>query len=194
MIAFVKGTVVSFGTDHVILDHNGMGFKIQFSHPDLLKLNEEITVYTHMHVTENDIGLYGFRNPQEKELFLSLIVVKGVGPRTAMNMLACTDYRTIVSSIQSGDAAALLSLPGIGKKTASQIILDLKGKLVETEPDNKKTYSPEIEEACSALKNLGYRQADVNVAAKVMNEQKDLKTGEYLKIGLQYLLKTKTGG
>ena len=110
-----------------------------------------------------------------------------------MNMLSRTNYRNLIASIEQGNVATLKSIPGIGAKTASQIILDLKGKLVQSAPEDQK-YATEIAEACDALKNLGYKQGDINLAAKIMNEQAGLKTEEYLKIGLQALMKAKMGG
>ncbi|MBQ3273118.1 MAG: Holliday junction branch migration protein RuvA [Solobacterium sp.] len=193
MIAFIRGTVAAYGADWVIVENSGMGWRISYPHTDTVRLNQNISVYTFMHVSENDVGLYGFESQEEEEFFLRLISVKGLGPRTAMNMLSRTNYRNLIASIEQGNVATLKSIPGIGAKTASQIILDLKGKLVQTAPEDQK-YTPAVAEACDALKNLGYKQGEINLAAKVMSEQAGLKTEEYLKIGLQALMKAKMGG
>lgn len=192
MIAFIKGTVASYTADSVVIDHGGMGWQIAYPHTDELHLNEEITVYTYLHYSDMDLSLYGFSSPQEKELFLRLISVKGLGPRTAMNMLSKASADNIITAIETGNVALLKKMPGIGAKTASQIVLDLKGKLVAVET-NKKTadktqsYSQEIQDALEGLKNLGYRQADLGSAANIMAEKPGLSTAEYLRMGLRYL-------
>ena len=118
-----------------------------------------------MHVSENDVGLYGFESSEEKNLFLKLITVKGLGPRTAMNMLARSSSARLISSIEQGDVSALKAMPGIGAKTASQIILDLKGKLVQADTKLEK-YEQPVQEALEALKNLGYKPGNCRLQAK----------------------------
>ena len=130
---------------------------------------------------------------EEKELFQRLISVKGLGPRTAMNMLTAAGYEAIVGAVETGNVAALKKMPGIGAKSASQIVLDLKGKLVAAPAAPPKAaaevYPAEIRDAMEGLKNLGYKQNEVNAAAKVMNESPGLTTAEYLRIGLRFLSK-----
>ncbi|MBQ9046969.1 MAG: Holliday junction branch migration protein RuvA [Solobacterium sp.] len=193
MIAFIRGTVASYGADWAVIENHGMGWKVFYPHTEQLRLSQEVTVYTYMHISENDAALYGFASPEEQDLFLKLINVKGLGPKTAVTMLSRSSMEHLVTSIEQGDVAALKSIPGIGAKTASQIILDLKGKLVES-ADKSLKLSPEIEDALEALKNLGYKQGELNQAAKAMSEQKGLRADEYLKFGLQYLMKKKVGG
>ena len=88
MIAFIKGIVASYTSDSVIVNHNGMGWEIAYPHTDALSLNAEVVIYTYLHIFEGGMNLYGFSSQQEKDLFLRLISVKGLGPKTAMNMLA----------------------------------------------------------------------------------------------------------
>jgi Holliday junction DNA helicase RuvA len=198
MIAFIKGTVQSYGTDWLIVDHGGMGWKMSYAHTDTIHLNEEIMVFTYLHYSEAELSLYGFESQAEQDLFLRLISVKGLGPRTAMNMLAKAHADRIVAAIESGDVTVLKSMPGIGAKTASQIVLDLKGKLVPVEQKKKQaasaSYAPEIEEACDALRNLGYKQPDVTSAADYMSENPQKSTEDYLKLALKFLMKKKLGG
>ena len=149
-------------------------------------------MHTYMHISENDVSLFGFESMEEKDLFMRLISVKGLGPKTAMNMLARAGYDEIIAAVETGNVAALKKMPGIGAKSASQIVLDLKGKLVAA-PDGAKTpsmnYPEEIRDAMEGLKNLGYKQNEVNSAAKAMMESPGLSTAEYLRIGLRYLSK-----
>ena len=110
-----------------------------------------------------------------------------------MNMLARSSSARLISSIEQGDVSALKAMPGIGAKTASQIILDLKGKLVQADTKLEK-YEQPVQEALEALKNLGYKPGELQTAGKVMSEKTGLTTEEYLKIGLQALVRAKLGG
>ena len=198
MIAFITGTVVSYTTDSVVLDHNGMGWQISYPHCDSIRLNQEIRIHTYMHISENDMALYGFESDEEKQLFLRLISVKGLGPKTAMNMLARAGSSSIISAIESGDVTALKKMPGIGAKSASQIVLDLKGKLVtneiHTSQMQSESYPKEIADALEGLKNFGYKGNDLTSAANVMKEKPGLNEVEYLRLGLQFLARQKKGG
>ena len=196
MIAFIQGKVVTYGADWVILDQNGIGWRIAYPHTDEISLNQEVRIYTYMHVSENDIGLYGFSSLEEQDLFTRLIGVKGLGPKTAMGMLTKSSLNNIISAVEQGNVSALKALPGIGAKTASQIVLDLKGKLVQLPSASKgqPEYSAALSDALEGLKNLGYRPAEISAAAKVMNEKPGLTTEAYLKMGLQFLMKQKLGG
>lgn len=191
MIAFIKGTVFSYGIDWVIVDVNGVGYKIFFGHPEILTLNKDILIYTYQHVREDEISLYGFTSKEENDLFLKLINVKGIGPKIAMNVVSKANYKDIINSIENNDIAFLKSMPGIGAKAASQIILDLKGKLVNEQIDNK--ISSAINDALEGLKSLGYKQGELNSITNNLMEYQNLSSDEYLKIGLQLLMKKKMG-
>ena len=188
MIAFVSGQVVSYGADWVIVDNHGMGWYINFPHTANLRLHQEVQIYTYMHISENDVALYGFESMEERDLFLRLISVKGLGPRTALNMLSKTTAGRLIMTIEQGDVAYLKSMPGIGNKTASQIILDLKGKLVQHQEEDKQV-SDEIRDAIEALKTFGYKQNEINQAVKIIREQPGLTSDAYLKLALQFLAK-----
>ena len=190
MIAFIQGTVAAYGADYVVIDHQGIGWQAAYPHTDEIRLNQEIRIYTYMHMTENDISLFGFSSQEEKELFLRLISVKGLGPKTAMNMLASAGYENIIGAIEAGNVAALKKMPGIGAKSASQIVLDLKGRLVSVPVQTKapaQEYPEEIRDALDALKSLGYKPSEISSAASVMMEEKGLSTQQYLRIGLKHL-------
>lgn len=195
MIAFIKGTVASYTIDTVVVDHNGMGWEVFYPHTDRISINQTVQIYTYLNIFEGGMNLYGFESPAEKELFLRLISVKGLGPKTAMNMLSKAGCDSIIRSIENGDVAALKKMPGIGAKSASQIVLDLKGKLVQTEtstqtkPDSK--YSKELQEAIEGLKNLGFKQSELQNCVNVLYETPGLSTEEYLRMGLQWMAKTK---
>lgn len=192
MIAFIKGTVSSYGADWIVVDNHGIGYLMAYPHTDRVRLQQEISVHTYMHISENDVSLYGFESMEEKDLFMRLISVKGLGPKTAINMLTKAGYEAIIGAVETGNVAALKKMPGIGAKSASQIVLDLKGKLVAAPAAPGKpaeNYPPEIRDAMEGLKNLGYKQNEASAAAKVMMESPGLSTAEYLRIGLRFLSK-----
>ena len=195
MIAFVKGKVASYGADWVVVDCHDIGYQMSYPHPENLHLNDEVFIYTYLHITENDMSLFGFESQDEKALFLKLISVKGLGPKTVMGMLSKCGYQSIVSAIESGDVTLLKKMPGIGAKSASQIVLDLKGKLVAVPTSSPKqdtiSYPAEIREALEGLKNLGYKQGELSAVANMMSENPGLTTEKYLKLGLQFLVKQK---
>ena len=195
MIAFIKGKVASYGADWVVVDCHDIGYQMAYPHPENLHLNDEVFIYTYLHITENDMSLFGFESQDEKALFLKLISVKGLGPKTAMGMRSKCGYQSIVSAIESGDVTLLKKMPGIGAKSASQIVLDLKGKLVAVPTSSPKqdvvSYPAEIREALEGLKNLGYKQGELSAVANMMSENPGLTTEKYLKLGLQFLVKQK---
>lgn len=200
MISFIKGNVASYGTDWVIVENNGIGWQMAYPHCDRLSLNQEVKIHTYMHITENDMSLFGFESDNEKQLFLRLISVKGLGPKTAMNMLVKTDSNRIIAAIESGNVQELKKLPGIGAKGASQMVLDLKGKLVSYQTNEKSQqnanmqYTPEIRDALEALKSLGYKSGELNEVANNMVKTEGLTTQQYLKMGLQFLQKQNLRG
>ena len=192
MITFIRGIVYAFGADYVILDNNGIGYYVNFSHPEILHLGEELTVFTYQHFREDGTVLYGFGERTELELFNKLITVRGLGPKTAMTILANSRMGALVEAIENGDIAYIKKLPGIGAKTAQQIILDLKGKLVEN-PDENARGNQELDEAVRGLKALGYRSYEINAILPDIRKQDLDSADEYLKAGLKLLMARKAG-
>lgn len=191
MIAFVKGKVYSIANDNVILDNQGIGYRIYVSNPEALHLNTETTLYTYQHVREDAMILFGFLSMEEHDLFLRLISVKGVGPKTALNILSVGGPSSIVDAIETNNVNFLKKLPGIGAKSAQQIVLDLKGKLVE--PVNEKVTSTDQNyiDAMDALKALGYKTSEVNAISKELAALKKSSVDEYIRSALSIMLKRK---
>jgi len=184
MIGFVRGIVYAYGLDYVLIDVNGVGYRINFYHPDKLKIGEERTIFTYQNVREDEISLYGFLSLEEHDLFIKLISVKGLGPKIASNILASASVDSIISAIEVGDIDFMRRMPGIGSKTASQIILDLKGKLVEA----INISDDRLLDVSEALKQLGYRPVEIkNVIKKIENESGS--SDELIKKALSYLVK-----
>jgi len=159
MIGYLRGKIIEVG-DTALIDVQGVGYEIHASATTLEDfqnlLGKDIIVWIHTHVREDALQLFGFHSKDEKNLFLSFLKVNGVGPRMALNILSGGRVSQIHEMIESGNAKALSSLPKVGKKTAEQIILTLKGKLVSAE-DGKSHKSETHTQITSALLNLGYK-------------------------------------
>ncbi|MBQ2510232.1 MAG: Holliday junction branch migration protein RuvA [Erysipelotrichaceae bacterium] len=184
MIGFVRGTVHAYGLDYVLIDVNGVGYRISFYHPESLSLGKEMTIYTYQNVREDEISLFGFLSLQEYDLFVKLISVKGLGPKIASGILSSASVDSIITAIETRDIDFMRRMPGVGNKTASQIILDLKGKLVEVDRiDNDK-----LVDVSDALKQLGYKPAEIKGVLKKL-EKEDGSTEELIKKALSLLMK-----
>lgn len=187
MYSYIKGIVMELMKDHIVLDHNGMGYLIYVSNPYEYQIGSELTVYVYHHVFDGGIALFGFKTKQARDLFLKLILVKGIGPKTANGMLASGDYDAIMQAIESGNVAYLKKIPGIGPKAAQQIILDLQGKITGNKDVNM-TSNLQLEEACEVLLALGYKKSEIDHAMKQLVEQ-TLDTNGYVKKALSILVK-----
>lgn len=191
MIAFVKGIVCSCAKDCIIVENQGIGYRIYVANPLKYQCGSEYTVYTYQYVREDALMLYGFSTASEHDLFLRLISVKGVGPRTALGMLAVSDADHMIAAIEQNDVKFMKSLPGIGAKTAGQIILDLKGKLVETQSDDPAQENETIKEALDALRSLGYKTQELQGIAKELSNVKLDSTEAYIRHALGIMAKRK---
>lgn len=191
MIAFVKGTVCNCGKDCILIENHGIGYRIYVANPLKFQNGSEYTVYTYQYVREDAMMLYGFSTIEEHDLFLRLISVKGVGPRTALGMLAVCGAQDMIAAIEHNDVKFMKSLPGIGAKTAGQIILDLKGKLVETESEETSEGNAAIKEAMEALISLGYKAGELQGVAKELGLMELDSTEAYIRHALGILAKRK---
>lgn len=190
MIAFIKGKVISYNMDSVILENHGIGYRIYMPNPSNLILNEDVLIYTYQQFREDAQILFGFQNLEDHDLFVRLISVKGIGPKIAMGALSAANANSIINAIETGDATALKRLPGIGAKAASQIVLDLKGKLVEANIEEK-AVNQNLQDAVEALKSLGYRNNEIHSIMKELNQEKELSVDEYVRKALALMLKKK---
>jgi Holliday junction DNA helicase RuvA len=132
MIAFLTGKVAARTMGHALIDVGGVGFRLAMSTPSLAALpaeGDEVTVHTYLHVREDELALFGFESDEERAFFEQLISVSGVGPKVALNALSALSPDALKRALASEDVAALSSIPGIGKKTAQRLIIELKDKL-----------------------------------------------------------------
>lgn len=184
MIYFLRGKVAIVNNDSVIIDVRDVGYEVLVSHIEDFIVGEEVLVYTYNVVREDENYLVGFKTIEEKNVFLSLIKVKGLGPKTVIGALSATTPNEVVNAIASNNVAFLKKLPGIGAKAAAQVILDLKGQLTGGEKGNPKQY----EEVYDALKSLGFKGAAIDRVLATINEP-EASTEQILRIALQRLKK-----
>ncbi len=200
---FIKGTVEFVGPEYIVIENNGIGYQIATPNPFIYagKMETLVTVFTYHYVREDIFALYGFETREEKKLFTKLLNVSGIGPKGALAILASGEVQQVVTAVENEDESFLVKFPGVGKKTARQMILDLKGKLQDIVPD----YFPNLfnadqlelptqkgnsnlEEAILALKALGYSEKEINkITPELRKEQ--MSTDQYIKKALQRLLK-----
>lgn len=171
MIAFVSGRLAEKGLSHCIIDVGGIGLRMAMSTSSLSGLpaeGDEVTVLTHMHVREDEIALFGFENAEEKALFERLVTVSGVGPKVALAALSSYQPQPLVDAIVREDVAVVSSVPGIGKKTAQRIILELKDKLAGAGTVSAPTgaNADAVTEARDALLAMGFSAGEVAAAMK----------------------------
>lgn len=157
MYNYIKGNVLSYGPNYITLENNGIGYMIFVANPYAYQEDNEYKVYIYHHIREDEQTLYGFKSEQERDLFLRLINVKGVGPKLALPILA-SPVDAIYDAIERENILYLTKFPKVGDKVARQIILDLKGKLVR----NDDLFTNDgLDELCNVLESLGYKKADI---------------------------------
>ena len=177
MYAYIKGKIKHFNSNSVIIENNGIGYEIftdAFSLSEMV-LEDDATLYTYFSVKEDSQTLYGFSKSNQKEMFVKFISINGIGPKAALSILSVIKVEDIVSSAISGNYSAFESVPGIGKKTAQRIVLELKGK-VDDMGIISDTYESSdnpniIEDAASALIGLGFQRGE---ALEVLSAVKNL--------------------
>lgn len=201
MYEYLIGTITQVFPAYIVVENNGIGYLINVANPFRFKSDEtkREKIYLHQIVRENEIVLYGFSDFNEKQLFLKLISVSGIGPKSALAILANEDHNGFVSAVNNDDDAYLTKFPGIGKKTAKQIILDLKGKLEGLESGKPlkgqqdleivaEQTSPYLKEALEALLALGYTKTEVKKTGRKLLDFKGDSTDEYLRQALRLMM------
>lgn len=200
MIAYLKGTLTYIQDDAVIVEVQGIGYEIICGNPFEFQpsLNNELMIYTYHHVREDAQLLYGFKTEDEKYLFTKLISVSGIGPKGASGIIGSVDVSEFVAAVEQEDEKYLTGFPGVGKKTARQIILDLKGKLtaalsITAATDSKKTDQNPIhglQEAQEALKALGYTEREIKAIIPMLETDEQTNTDEIIRKALALLMKS----
>jgi holliday junction DNA helicase RuvA len=190
MIAGIKGVVEAAGTNFVLIDTGAVSFQVFVPTSTLSKLSiigQEAKLHTHLHVREDNLTLYGFNSSRELALFETLITVKGIGPKLGLAMLSAMDEEQLTLAIASGDANLLTAVPGIGKKTAERIVLELKDKI-----SSSRILAGDLEtikgnsDVVSALTSLGYSVSEATRAVGSLPSSSQLNLEEKIKLALHY--------
>jgi len=170
MIAYLKGKLIQKSPNQVILDIGGVGYCAWIPLSTYLKLgdfNETVDLHIYTHMTDNSLALYGFHSEEERELFLKLINISGIGPKIALNILSGIEASDLEDAIRRSDVDRISLIPGIGKKTAMRIAMELQEKLDLKEKVLETSSSKEKEDLVSALMNLGFKRREVE---KIVDE------------------------
>ena len=195
MIVSIRGKLTKKMPDEIVIETGGLGYVCFISnntYDKLPKPGEEVSLLTYFQVTENNQQLFAFSEITERELFMMLIGVSGIGPKTAIVLLSAVSPDEFKRRLIAGEVSMLTALPGIGPKTARRIIVELKDKFVKLSADDlpreDSDVKPEVSDAYDALLALGFQLKKIrNVITKVQNENKDLSTEEMIKLALTEL-------
>ncbi|HEO5508956.1 TPA: Holliday junction branch migration protein RuvA [Streptococcus agalactiae] len=196
MYDYIKGKLSKITAKFIVVETAGLGYMIYVANPYSFSgyVNQEVTIYLHQVIRDDAHLLFGFHTENEKEIFLNLISVSGIGPTTALAIIAVDDNEGLVSAIDNSDIKYLTKFPKIGKKTAQQMILDLSGKFVEASGESatsRKVISEQnsnLEEAMEALLALGYKATELK-KVKAFFEGTNETVEQYIKSSLKMLMK-----
>ncbi|EOE5452214.1 Holliday junction branch migration protein RuvA [Listeria monocytogenes] len=201
MYDYIKGTVTTITPEYIVVEAGQIGYQIITGNPFSFQRLEgtEAQVFLYQHVREDNISLFGFQTTEERYLFKKLLSVSGIGPKSALAIIASGDVVPLISAIESEDDVYLTKFPSVGKKTARQIILDLKGKLADVvaseivyvapENDMVAGLSLQLEEAVLALEALGYSTRELKKVIPKLAKEADLTSDAYIKLALQLMTK-----
>ncbi|HIB1873405.1 TPA: Holliday junction branch migration protein RuvA [Enterococcus faecium] len=199
MYEYLTGVVTFINPYYIVVETNGIGYQIGLGNPYRYssKLNQKIKIYVHQVIREDAHLLYGFDSLEEKQLFLRLVSVSGIGPKSALAIMASEDHSGLIQAVESSDVTYLTKFPGVGKKTAQQMILDLKGKFGELSIDTPFSLFDEantkdataLSEAMEALSALGYSDREIKRVEKQLKEVDNQTTDEYLRQALKLMMK-----
>lgn len=182
MFDYIKGKITKINSNYIVIENNNIGYIIHTSSPYSFKVDEELSIYIYTYIREDVYDLYGFKLEEERNLFVKLISVKGIGPKGALAILASGDIEGLQCAIENSDAKYLQKYPGIGPKASGQIILDLRGKL-----SAPKITDPKLDNVKEALKSLGYSNLELKKIDKFLEENRDLSIEQLVKLSLKKL-------
>jgi Holliday junction DNA helicase RuvA len=193
---YIKGKYIDMYKDYIVIENNNIGYKIYTSGSTMAKLpsiGENIMLYTEQIVREDFIGIYGFLTKDELSMFKLLLTINGVGAKASLSLLSISNVSTLKYAIKMGDEKTITRAPGIGKKTAQRIILELKDKIeIEVLEDNQEISNKvaddkKVLEAVAALVTLGYSEKEANKVINLCDKNNSLE--KIIKEALKYLMK-----
>lgn len=190
MIAFIRGVVFNTLNDSVIVDVHDVGYVVFTSQPRTYTIGKSVFFYTYHHIREDANQLYGFTTKEDFDLFLRLIDVKGLGCKSALNMLSGSTANKVIEAIEKGDVTFLKGMPGIGAKTAQQIVLDLKGKLVLKDEESE-IVDDLLNDARDALLALGYKANEIKSVLAIVALKEYKSSDEAIRLALTEFMKRK---
>ena len=185
MYNYIKGKITIIDGNMIVIENNGIGYQIIVANPYSYEVGKEETVYVYNKIAEDENSLYGFKSIGERNLFLKLINVKGLGPKVGIGFFATGSVAGIVDAIQRENVLYLKKFPKVGEKLAKQIVLDLKGKVTSEEAN--KDDGNDAFELISALEALGYKSQDINKVLPNIDKNKPIES--QVKEALKLLLK-----
>lgn len=196
MFDYIKGQLTKITAKYIVVETSGLGYIIYVANPYSFteSVNQNVTIYLHQVIREDAHLLFGFHTEDEKDVFLKLISVSGIGPMTALAIVAVDDNQGLVTAIDNSDIKYLMKFPKIGKKTAQQMILDLAGKFVEAPANAQKqsqsqsSANQQLDEAIEALLALGYKATELK-KIRAFFEGTDETAEQYIKSALKILMK-----
>ncbi len=203
MISYIKGKVISKNPVSLILECSNVAFEVNIpvsTYEKLPDIGRETCMFIHFSVADDGIKLFGFISIEEKDLFKMLISVNGIGPKIALTILSSIDWRSFIKHIRHEDHKALVIVPGLGKKTAQRLILELKDKIEKSDliyatHSEERTHQNIYNEAESALVTLGYKLADIRrVFDTIENQDQVSSSEELIKVVIKRLYQIKKGG
>jgi Holliday junction DNA helicase RuvA len=186
MIAYIKGIITQINIDSLIIENHNIGYEVFFARPESVSLNQEIQLFTYHKLAEDESSLYGFSKAADLRFFKQLLSVKGIGAKSAMIILAKVNIDRLMSAIAASDIDFLKSISGVGNKSASQIILDLQGKLTVSNENIDVTVLSSLQDS---LRSLGYRPAEIAGITEHLVDVEGQSEAEILKQALQLLAK-----
>lgn len=195
MIGYLKGTPLSLRPEEVLLDVGGVGYAVHIPLSTFYELerrsssNEPVGLFVHTHLREGEIALFGFWSEREKRLFEALITVSGIGPRLARVVLSGIGPEELTAALAAGDSTRLTAIPGVGKKTAERLVLELKERVARMMPgEPQPAAAPDDRDVVSALVNLGYKATLAETAVvQTRREVPDAEFHELLRASLKRL-------
>jgi Holliday junction DNA helicase RuvA len=167
MIAYLKGTLIHKTPGHVVVETGGVGYAAAIPVSSYVRLGEAggtVELFIHTHLSDDALALYGFISREEKDMFLKLIGISGIGPKLAMNVLSGISPEDLAEAVRASDVARISLVPGLGQKTALRITMELQDKLEKKEKLLSAKASPEKEDLLSALLNMGFRRKEAERA------------------------------
>lgn len=187
MYGYICGVITKITPNYIIVENNGIGYLITVPNPYNFMLNEYYKIYIYQHVKEDLIALYGFNKEEEKDLFLKLISVSGIGPKTALAIIAAGSVMDIILAIENKNVNFLKKFPGVGAKASQQIILDLAGKINLDEVESGTIPNSKENDVIEALMALGYTKKEVKKVVDGLDMSKD--EGTLVKEALKKMVK-----